>query len=45
MTDRNTIHDSLGEVADLAEAFKPGINDADHKLPRPVGILRISPRY
>lgn len=45
MTDRNTIHDSLGEVADLAEAFEPGINDADHKLPRPVGILRISPRY
>jgi predicted acylesterase/phospholipase RssA len=45
MTDRNTIHDRLGEVANLAEAFEPGLNDADHKLPRPVGILRVSPRY
>ena len=45
MSDRNTIHDNLDEVADLAEAFEPGINDADRKLPRPVGILRVSPRY
>lgn len=45
MSDRKTIHDSLDEVADLAEAFEPGINDADRKLPRPVGTLRVNPRY
>jgi predicted acylesterase/phospholipase RssA len=45
MDDRSHIHDSLGAVADLDGAFEPGIIDADRKLPRPVGILRVGPRY
>jgi hypothetical protein len=39
------IHHALGAVADLDNAFEPGINDADRKLPRPVGTLRVNPRY
>jgi predicted acylesterase/phospholipase RssA len=45
MADRSTIHHALGAVADLDDAFEPGINDADRKLPRPVGTLRVNPRY
>ncbi|UZK70464.1 patatin-like phospholipase family protein [Sphingomonas sp. S1-29] len=45
MNDRNQIHERLGAVADLGEAFEPEINDADRKLPRPVGLLRVGPRY
>jgi predicted acylesterase/phospholipase RssA len=44
-TDRSTIHHALGAVADLDNIVEPGINNADRKLPRPVGTLRVSPRY